>query len=128
MKAGVIMRELVFKNLISKDKKRRDLYISEVDERNGVKTVTKRHSVYIIRESRKITDQNELIKWQKEKSVNCKKRHVFIFKKKDTKSKKDSFICDVVGKFYAVVKDELYSIAFKHSFELDFLFAKDSHN
>jgi len=118
------MRELVFKNLISDDRKRRDLFISETNEKNGVKTVTKRHSTYIISETRKITDPKELAEWQKENSVKYNKRHVFIFKKKDTESKEDSFVCDVVGKFYAVVKDELYSIAFKHSFELDFLLVK----
>ncbi|MFH1478852.1 MAG: hypothetical protein ABIG92_03645 [Candidatus Omnitrophota bacterium] len=114
------MRELVYKNLTSIDKKRRDLYISEIVERDGVKTITKRHSLYVIgKGSRvdKVCSASGVLDMPK----NINKRHVFIFKKHDTIAKKDTFVCDVVGKFYAVVKDELYPITFKHSFEIDFL-------
>jgi len=47
-------------------------------------------------------------------------RHVFIFKKQDTKAKTESLTCDVIGRLYAVIGNELYPIAFKHSFEIDF--------
>ncbi|MFH1782681.1 MAG: hypothetical protein ABH848_03595 [Candidatus Omnitrophota bacterium] len=115
------MRELVFKNLTSIDKKRRDLYISEVIENNGVKTITKRHSVYIIGKPADMNSQKGLESTSQTVSKSPSKRHVFIFKKHDTKSKKDSFVCDVVGQFYAVCKNGLYPITFKHSFEIDFL-------
>ncbi|NQT75310.1 MAG: hypothetical protein HQ566_02185 [Candidatus Omnitrophica bacterium] len=116
------MRELVFKNLTSENKKRKDLYITETIDRNGVKTVTRRHSIYIVGGHSKVKGANGAVQHKKAIPGNDAKRHVFIFKKRDTKQKKDSFVCDVVGKFYAVVKDELYSVAFKHSFEIDFLF------
>ena len=115
------MREVIFKNLTSGDRTKRDLYISETIENNGVKTIIQRHSVYRIGSHNKIKTPKELVELQSKGSVEYDKRHVFIFKKRDTKLKKDSFICDIVGKFYAIVKDELYSIAFKHSFEIDFL-------
>ncbi|MFC1624134.1 hypothetical protein ACFL28_02275 [Candidatus Omnitrophota bacterium] len=115
------MRELVFKNLISEDKRRRDLIISEIIEENGIKTVTERHTVYIIRDHKRFDNTKDLVEWQKDCPVNRDRRHVFIFKKRDTKLQKDSFVCDVVGKFYAVVNKEVYSIAFKHSFEMDFV-------
>jgi hypothetical protein len=51
-------------------------------------------------------------------------RHIFICKKHDTKLKIDIFICDVVGKFYAVIQNEVYTIGFKHSFEIDFSVAQ----
>lgn len=119
------MRELVFKNLTSDDRRRKDLYISETIDKNGVKTITQRHSVYIIRDHNRFNNVAELIKWQKNTHINGNKRHVFIFKKRDTKSKKESFVCDVVGTFYAVLKTHVYSIAFKHSFEVDFLATKN---
>jgi len=116
------MRELVFKNMTSKGRRRKDLFICETVEENGVKTVTQRHSIYIINGHNKFDSQKGLKEWQDKVPVDYNKRHVFIFKKRDTKEKKDSFICDIVGKFYAVVKNEVYSIGFKHSFEIDFLF------
>ena len=113
------MRELVFKNLTSGDKKRRDLFISETIEKNGIKTMTQRHSIYVINGHNIFVNPEELIQWKTKACMN-NRRHVFIFKKRNTKEKKDSFVCDVVGKFYAVIKNEVYSIGFKHSFEIDF--------
>lgn len=114
------MRELMFKNLTSEDRRKKDLYITETVESNGIKTIVRRHSVYIINDRNKLKNPKELLKYKDNASMNCTKRHVFIFKKQDTKHKKESFVCDVVGKFYAVVKSDIYSIAFKHSFEIDF--------
>ncbi|MBU1853910.1 MAG: hypothetical protein KJ957_07700 [Candidatus Omnitrophica bacterium] len=120
------MRELLFKNLTSKDKTRKDLYIAETVERDGVKTITRRHSVYIVEDHSKFKNPDGLkINKAKAQLDSTNKRHVFIFKKRDTKLKKDCFICDVIGRFFAVVDSEIYSIAFKHSFEIDFLFTKD---
>lgn len=115
------MREVVFKNLTSGDKKRRDLYVSETVDKNGIRTITRRHSIYIIAGHNKIENAEDLVKYKNIAPENEAKRHVFVFKKHDTKLKKDTFVCDVVGRFYAVVKDEIYSVAFKHSFEVDFL-------
>jgi len=117
------MRELLFKNITSEDKKRRDLYVSETVERNGITTVTQRHSTYIIGGSNKFNTLEELAEWKKTIGANIEKRHVFIVKKHDTKLKKDIFVCDVIGRFYAVFKHDIYSIAFKHSFEIDFAYA-----
>ncbi len=114
------MRELVFKNLTSENRRRKDLYITETSDKSGVRTITRRHSVYVIGDRSKAKNPKLLAQQKKEIPTNASKRHVFIFKKRDTKQKKESFICDVVGKFYAVVKDDLYPVAFKHSFELDF--------
>ena len=120
------MRELTFKNLTSQNKKRKDLYISETIDRDGVRTITRRHSVYIIANHTKIKNPKRLTQYKTKPPEDSTKRHVFIFKKRDTKLKRDTFVCDVVGKFYAVVKSEIYSIAFKHSFEIDFLFDQNT--
>lgn len=119
------MRELVFKNLTSEDKKRRDLFISETIEKNGIKTITQRHSVYIIGNFARINSSEELAEWEKANVKTPKRRHIFIVKARDTKQKKDSFLCDVIGEFYTVVKDRIYPVAFKHSFEIDFVAIKE---
>ena len=118
------MRELIFKNLTSLNKKRRDLFISETVERNGIKTITKRHSIYIIGKHAKFGDIENFLETKDAFPSDYNKRHVFIYKKKDTKLGKDSFVCDVVGRFCAVIEEEAYAIAFKHSFEIDFVLTK----
>jgi hypothetical protein len=114
------MRELLYKNITSENKKRRDLYVSETFDKDGIVTTTQRHSVYIIGASNKFKNLEELLEWKKNAGQHAGKRHIFIIKKRDTKLNKDMFICDVIGKFYAVSGCDIYSVAFKHSFEVDF--------
>ena len=118
------MRELLFKNITSGNKKRKDLYVSETVERNGVTTTTQRHSTYIIGNCNKFKSLEELVEWKKTVGLAVNKRHVFVVKRHDSGLNKDMFICDVVGRFYAVSGIDIYSIAFKHSFEVDFSYAK----
>ena len=116
------MRELLFKNITSGNKKRKDLYVSETFDKNGVTTTTQRHSTYIMGVCNKFSNLEQLVKWKKTIGLNANKRHVFIIKKHDTKLNKDMFVCDVIGKLYAVAGCDIYSVAFKHSFEVDFLY------
>jgi hypothetical protein len=114
------MRELLFKDITSENKKRKDLFVSETFDQNGVTTTTQRRSTYIIGACNKFKNLEELLAWKKNIGPNAGKRHVFIIKKRDTILNKDAFICDVIGKFYAVSQCDIYSVAFKHSFEVDF--------
>ncbi len=114
------MRELLFKNITSENKKRKDLYVSETIDKNGVTTTTQRHSTYVLGTCNKFETFEKLAEWKKTTGLNVDKRHVFIIKKRDTKFRKDMFVCYVIGRFYAVSGFDIYSIAFKHSFEIDF--------
>ncbi len=117
------MREIVFKNLTSQDRKRKDLFISETTLEKGVQTTTQRRSIYMIKGHAHYKNSMELNKFANEAQPQNNKnpRHIFILKKHDSKTKKDTFICDVVGTFYIVVNEDVYTIAFKHSFEVDFV-------
>jgi len=118
------MRELLFKNITSGNKKRKDLYVSETINGNGITTTTQRHSTYILGGCNKFKTLEEMAEWKKSNGHNSNKRHIFIIKKRDTKLHKDIFICDVIGRFHAASGFDIYSIAFKHSFEVDFLYNK----
>ena len=118
------MRELLFKNITSGNKKRRDLYVTETFDKDGVTTTTHRHSTYIVGACNKFKTLDELAEWKESTGLKAGKRHIFIIKRHDSKLDKDMFVCDVVGKFYAVTGCDIYSIAFKHSFEVDFLYVK----
>jgi len=114
------MRELLFKNITSENKKRKDLYVSETFNKDGITATTQRHSTYIMGACNKFKSLEELLEWKKNVGPNAGKRHIFIIKKHDTKLNKDVFVCDVIGKFYAVSDCDIYSVVFKHSFEVDF--------
>jgi len=116
------MRELLFKNITSENKKRKDLYVSETFDNDGITTTTQRRSTYIMGACNKFKNLEEILEWKKNIGPNPGKRHIFIIKKRDTKLNKDAFVCDVIGKFYAVSDCDIYSVVFKHSFEVDFLY------
>lgn len=120
------MRELLYKNITSGNKKRRDLYVSETFDKDGITTTTQRHSTYIVGTCNKFKNLEDLMEWKKNSGQYAGKRHIFIIKKRDTKLNKDMFICDVIGKFYAISGCDIYSVAFKHSFEVDFSYEHTS--
>jgi len=115
------MKELLFKDITSENKKRKDLYVSETVNMDGVTTTTQRHSIYILGDQNKFKTLEEMAEWKKTIGLNTTKRHIFIIKKRDTKLGKDMFICDIVGRLYAVSGFDIYSVVFKHSFEVDFI-------
>ena len=70
------MREIVVKNITSENKRKKDLYITEIVEKNGLKTITRRHSLYILRRHNKIGDPNELIVNQSGLEMNNKTKQI----------------------------------------------------
>jgi hypothetical protein len=115
------MRELVFKNLTDWMHNKRDIFVQEEVERDGVIAKTTRRCLYFIKDRKRIEDPNDLQTLAKTKL--CKenvKRHFHVLKERDSKVGMDRLMCKVAGTFYAVVDDYLYSIVFVHTFKVSF--------
>ncbi len=104
------MREMVLKNLISDDKRRREIFVSERTERQNFIQALEKKSVYVVKEVLDVT-QNfdlELFLLQK-KSEGCfKPAKTFIIKIHDTHEGKDKFIYKVIGDQYLVLNDKIF--------------------
>ena len=74
------MRELLFKNITSENKKRKDLYVSETFDNDGITTTTQRRSTYIMGACNKFKNLEEILEWKKNIGPNPGKRHIFIIK------------------------------------------------
>jgi hypothetical protein len=114
------MREVLFKNLISSDSKKKDIFLREVFEKDGVIARTERRYFYLIKDIVHVEDNNEVQHWVDEqgKSSSAKKRHFHILKEHNDELGEERLICKVAGTFYAVVGKEVYTIAFLHSFKV----------
>ena len=101
------MRELLFKNLTSKDKSRRILYAKEITNEEGITTRIQKHLIYAIKETA-LDSQDKKIKPE-----------IFILKEKNTKEKRESFFIKMKGGIYANCNNKLFAVSFLHSLKIE---------
>lgn len=100
------MRDLLFKNLTSNDKKRRVIASSEIIDSRGVHSVIQRHFICIIKE---LNDEVE-----KEA-----KPYIYVVKRRDNRLKKERFFCKIKGSVRMVNKGAHYMIIYMHCLKID---------
>jgi len=100
------MRDLLFKNLTSPDKKRRVISSSEIAERAGTRSVIRRHFAYIVKEL-------------KEQAQEKSQPRIYILKERNNKEHKERFFCRIKGSIYAVKNHKLFLINYLHSLKID---------
>ena len=99
------MRDLVFKNLTSDDRKRKILVSSEVMDKQGIRSSIRRHFVCVVKEV-------------KDKSMQRPLPHVYVVKEHNTRERREHFFCKIKGSICAVNKDKLYLIIFMHTLKI----------
>jgi len=102
---GYAMRDLLFKNLTSDDKKRKVISSSEIVDKSGVRTIVRRHFIYFARE----VEDNQVAKHTP---------YLFVLKKRNTKERKEKFYCRMKGSVYAVCQGRLFLVQFMHSLKI----------
>jgi hypothetical protein len=100
------MRDLLFRNLTSLDRKRKILASSEIFDKSGVRTVVRRHFVYIVKE---VPAQQEITR---------QPAYLFVLKVRNTKVRTEKFFCRMKGCVYAVSNNRVYVITFMHSLKI----------
>jgi hypothetical protein len=102
------MRDLVFKNLTSQDKRRKIIASAEISDKEGVRSIIRRHFICLVREVK----VNEL---QKPLS------HLYVLKQRNTKEQEEKFFCRIKGCVFAVNKGRLLRILFMHTLKIHLL-------
>jgi len=117
------MREVIFKHLSTKESRKKDIFLREVFEKDGIVANTERRCFYFIKEMTKLADEADLQKWLESQGgvEPVPKRHFCILKEHNDELAKDRLICKIAGTFYAVVDNCVYTIAFLHSFKVSFV-------
>jgi len=100
------MRDLLFKNLTSTDKKRRVISSSEIVDKEGIHSVIHRHFVCMIKE----VEGNK---------VSQPAPSVCVIKEHNTKEQKERFFCKIKGSMYALNNKKLFLILFVHSLKIN---------
>lgn len=121
------MRELVLKNLMSQDHKKKEVFLAESYEKEGYLQRLEKQSVYIVEDFKKITENFDLAAYldQKKHQGLLQPKHTYIVKMHDSKRGEDKFIYKTCGDLYAIVDDKVYVIRLKQSLVLDFIQEKE---
>lgn len=102
------MRDVLFKNLTSNDKKRRIIASSEIVDKEGIRSIIRRHFVCIVKEIK----DNQL-----HRPLPC----VYVLREHNNREQKERFFCKIKGSVYAVNKGRLFLILFMHSLKINLI-------
>lgn len=108
------MRDMVFKNLTSIDKRKRVLWALETFNEEGILTKIHKYLIYIIKEVPVQEDyRNE-------------KPEVYVLKYRDTRKKKEKFHIRMKGGIYCIAKGKCFFVTFCHTLKIDLCEAPQS--
>ena len=105
---GDKMRDLVFKNLTSRDRSKKILLAKETIDEDGIHTRIQKHLIYNVEELSK--DQ------PKDRKIESE---LFITKEKKTNMKTESFFIKMKSGMYANCNDKLFFVNFLQSLRID---------
>jgi hypothetical protein len=101
------MRDMVFKNLTSDDKRKRVLWASETINEDGILTKIHKYLIYIIKEV------------DKKEPRNTERPEIFVQKCRDNKEKTEKFQIKIKGGVYCVTKQKCFLVSFCHTLKID---------
>ena len=102
------MRDLLFKNLTSEDRRRKIIASSEIVNREGVRSVINRHFICMVRE---IEDSN----------IERPQPYVHVVKEHNSREQTEKFFCKIKGSVCAVNNGRLFLILFMHSLKISLI-------
>ena len=102
------MRDLLFKNLTSNDHKRRVISSSEIADKEGVRSIIRRHFICMVREV-------------KNEGMDKPAPYLYVLKEHNSREHKEKFFCKIKGSVCAVNQGRLFLIVFMHSLRIDLL-------
>jgi hypothetical protein len=100
------MRDMVFKNLTSSDKRKRIIVSSEAINKSGINTVIHRHFICLIKEVEQIQAQKPA-------------PYLYVLKEKNKKEKFEKFYCRIKGSLYVNNSGKLLQLRFSHSLKIN---------
>ena len=102
------MRDLLFKNLTSNDRKRRVISSSEISDKEGVRSIIRRHFVCMVKEV-------------SNRTIDKPAPYLYVLKEHNSKEHKEKFFCKIKGSICALNQGKLFLIVFMHSLRIDLL-------
>ncbi len=114
------MRDILYKNLTSIDHHRRDVFLSEAFEQDGVTTRTEKHFIYNIRDHALLNKPENLGLWVKKHVEHVPRlKDLSVLKSYDSKSGEERFEVRIIGELYILREQDIFSIDFLQIFKIN---------
>lgn len=99
------MRDLLYKNLTSLDKRKRIIASSETLDKEGLRRVIHRHFVYMVKE---VAQRDDL----------KPSPYVYVLKERNNVQQREKFFCRIKGSMYLAQDNKIFLILFTHSLRI----------
>lgn len=121
IKGGCPVREIIFKNLTTRDHRRRDLWIQEVSNENGFHAEIRKRCIFLIKGHRRLPNLQAVERWINDHTDDstCRLRNLTVTRKENSKTGAKNFFFKAIGSFYAVMGEEVFSIGFVQTYEVN---------
>ena len=115
------MREITLRNLTTRNHRRRDLWIQEVTDENGLHAEIDKRCVYHVKNPLHLANSGAVQKWVREHSDDrhCRLRSLTVVRKENTKTGEKHFYFKAIGSFYAVMGVQIFSVGFVQTYEVN---------
>lgn len=100
------MRDILYKNLTSSDRRRKIIASSEVIDKEGLRYVIHRHFIYLIKEIESADS-------------NLPQPYLYVLKERNTKEQKETFFCRVKRGVILANDQRLFLVTFMHSLKIN---------
>jgi len=114
------MREMIYRNLNSLDRRQKDLTLAEIREDQGITTQLDKRYTYCVKSVRLETLPHDALPlegasdvWQLQSNPG-KARQIFVRKRRHATDGTEEFTYKIVGSFYAVRDTDAYLIVYRH--------------
>jgi hypothetical protein len=114
------MKEMLLRNKMSKDKKKREYCIEEISADGKFVKKTQKNCTYCIEKDTRFSSWRDVLVWVKMQSKKhpAALRDITIIRTSDSRTRDEKVLMKITGIIYARIKGEIYSIKYEHSIAL----------
>lgn len=120
------MREIVARNITSRDRKKKDVLIFETFQEDGLVAKLQKRFLYFVQEVIEVEDPSEIDLLLEERTGSTKAQppHRNIFRFHNAKEGKDIFLYKTIGDLYIVIGNKVFFIKLLHYTRMEFIRSK----
>jgi len=107
------MRDIIFKNLTSLNKKRRVFASCEITDKQGIRSIVHRHSICIVKEVNKAENEESM-------------PDIYVRKEHNADRQIENFFCKIKSAAYLLHQEKLYLVLFMQSLRINLVDLKNS--
>lgn len=115
------MREILYRNLTSEDRRKRDCLLTELMDEGGTTTHLEKRCTYFVKRSAAVVEQEtqQALEGQGVRVDAATPHHIFVRKERDNGTGIERFTYKVLGHFYVMMGERMFTVAYRHMLQME---------